>query len=233
MTAGAWRVGLAAISAALVAMSPCAGSRVGVTSTRAASSGGEGRIGGHAARPAHEREQWRRCCRSWVALLGSARPNGQDYPTGPAEESRMSEGALSRYRVLDLSRVRAGPTCVRQFADHGASVIKVEAAGTGDGGMGGARLGPDFQNLHRNKRCITLDLKAPHGVEILRRLAARVGRAGGELPPGREGPAGHRLRGDARDQPALGVLPASPASARTGRTACAPASTRSRRAWAA
>ncbi len=83
----------------------------------------------------------------------------------------MSEGALSRYRVLDLSRVRAGPTCVRQFADHGASVIKVEAPGTGDGGMGGARLGPDFQNLHRNKRSITLDLKSPHGVEILRRLA--------------------------------------------------------------
>ena len=67
----------------------------------------------------------------------------------------MADGALSRFKVLDLTRVRAGPTCVRQFADHGAQVIKVEAPGGGDSGMGGPRLGPDFQNLHRNKRCIT------------------------------------------------------------------------------
>ena len=80
--------------------------------------------------------------------------------------------ALSRFSVIDLTRVRAGPTCVRQFADFGAKVIKVESAG-GDGGLGGARLGPDFQNLHRNKRCITLDLKAPEGKEILRKLVAR------------------------------------------------------------
>ena len=80
--------------------------------------------------------------------------------------------ALSRFRILDLTRVRAGPTCVRQFADFGAKVIKIESPG-GDGGMGGARLGPDFQNLHRNKRCITLDLKAPEGKEILRKLAAQ------------------------------------------------------------
>ena len=80
--------------------------------------------------------------------------------------------ALSRFRVLDLTRVRAGPTCVRQFADFGAQVIKVESAG-GDGGLGGVRLGPDFQNLHRNKRCITLDLKSPEGLEVLRKLAAQ------------------------------------------------------------
>jgi crotonobetainyl-CoA:carnitine CoA-transferase CaiB-like acyl-CoA transferase len=80
--------------------------------------------------------------------------------------------ALSRFSVIDLTRVRAGPTCVRQFADFGAKVIKIESPG-GDGGMGGARLGPDFQNLHRNKRCITLDLKAPEGKEILRKLAAK------------------------------------------------------------
>ena len=83
----------------------------------------------------------------------------------------MSLGALARFRILDLTRVRAGPTCVRQFADFGAQVIKIEAPG-GDGGMGGARLGPDFQNLHRNKRAITLDLKKPEGLEILRKLAA-------------------------------------------------------------
>lgn len=84
----------------------------------------------------------------------------------------MKGGALSRFKVLDLTRVRAGPTCVRQFADFGAQVVKVEAPGAGDGGMGGPRLGSDFQNLHRNKRCITLDLKHPAGKEALMRLAA-------------------------------------------------------------
>ena len=80
--------------------------------------------------------------------------------------------ALSRFSVIDLTRVRAGPTCVRQFADFGARVIKVESPG-GDGGMGGSRLGPDFQNLHRNKRCMTLDLKAPEGKAILGKLVAQ------------------------------------------------------------
>jgi formyl-CoA transferase len=82
-------------------------------------------------------------------------------------------GALSRFRILDLTRVRAGPTCVRQFADFGAQVIKIESAG-GDGGLGGARLGPDFQNLHRNKRSITLNLKAPEGLAIFRKLVAQT-----------------------------------------------------------
>ncbi len=82
----------------------------------------------------------------------------------------MAGGALSRFKVLDLTRVRAGPTCVRQFADFGAQVIKVEAPGA-DGGMGGPRLGPDFQNLHRNKRCMTLDLKSAKGRGILLALA--------------------------------------------------------------
>lgn len=84
----------------------------------------------------------------------------------------MGQGALSRFKVLDLTRVRAGPTCVRQFADFGADVVKVETPGAGDGGLGGPRLGSDFQNLHRNKRCITLDLKHPSGKEALFRLAA-------------------------------------------------------------
>jgi formyl-CoA transferase len=85
----------------------------------------------------------------------------------------MQKGALSRFNIIDLTRVRAGPTCVRQFADFGAQVIKVEAPG-GDGGMGGQRLGSDFQNLHRNKRCMTLDLKAPEGLEILRKLVVKA-----------------------------------------------------------
>jgi crotonobetainyl-CoA:carnitine CoA-transferase CaiB-like acyl-CoA transferase len=81
----------------------------------------------------------------------------------------MSKLPLSRFKVIDLTRVRAGPTCVRQLADWGAEVIKVESA-EGDGGLGGARHGPDFQNLHRNKRSITLDLKKPQGLEVLQRL---------------------------------------------------------------
>lgn len=80
--------------------------------------------------------------------------------------------ALSRFKVLDLTRVRSGPTCVRQLADWGADVIKIEMPVTDDGGqLGGPRSGSDFQNLHRNKRSLTLDLKKPAGIEIFRKLA--------------------------------------------------------------
>jgi crotonobetainyl-CoA:carnitine CoA-transferase CaiB-like acyl-CoA transferase len=80
--------------------------------------------------------------------------------------------ALARLRIVDLSRVRAGPTCVKQFADFGADVIKVESPPGVDpnADMGGPRHGPDFQNLHRNKRSMTLNLKLPEGREILYRL---------------------------------------------------------------
>ena len=62
--------------------------------------------------------------------------------------------ALSRFSVLDLTRVRSGPTCVRQLADWGANVIKIDALMEDAGGEqpGGPRHGSDFQNLHRNKR---------------------------------------------------------------------------------
>jgi len=82
--------------------------------------------------------------------------------------------ALKRFTVIDLTRVRAGPTCVRQLADWGANVIKVELPETGGETMGGPRDGSDFLNLHRNKRSITLDLKKPEGTEILKKLAARA-----------------------------------------------------------
>ena len=83
--------------------------------------------------------------------------------------------ALSRFRVLDLSRVRAGPTCVKQLADFGADVIKIESPPGVDAneGMGGPRDGADFQNLHRNKRSITLNLKLPEGRDIFKRLAKK------------------------------------------------------------
>ena len=80
--------------------------------------------------------------------------------------------ALSRLRIVDLSRVRAGPTCVRQFADFGADVIKIESPPGVDPNenMGGPREGPDMQNLHRNKRAMTLNLKLPQAREVLHRL---------------------------------------------------------------
>jgi formyl-CoA transferase len=78
--------------------------------------------------------------------------------------------ALERFRVLDLTRVRAGPTAVRQLADFGADVIKIE--NPGGAGVETARHGSDFQNLHRNKRSITLDLKKAGGKAVFMRLAA-------------------------------------------------------------
>jgi crotonobetainyl-CoA:carnitine CoA-transferase CaiB-like acyl-CoA transferase len=85
----------------------------------------------------------------------------------------MSKLPLSRFKVVDLTRVRAGPTCVRQLSDWGAQVIKVEAS-EGDGGLGGDRHGPDFQNLHRNKRSMTLNLKKPEGLQILKGLVTNA-----------------------------------------------------------
>jgi crotonobetainyl-CoA:carnitine CoA-transferase CaiB-like acyl-CoA transferase len=80
---------------------------------------------------------------------------------------------LSHISVLDLTRVRAGPTAVRQLADWGADVIKIEQpseAGDEDP-YGGRRSGSDFQNLQRNKRSLTLNLKSAEGVEILKKMA--------------------------------------------------------------
>ena len=80
--------------------------------------------------------------------------------------------ALSHIRVIDLTRVRSGPTAVRQLADWGADVIKVEAPESmePDGALGASRHTSDFQNLHRNKRSITLNLKEPKAIEILMKL---------------------------------------------------------------
>jgi crotonobetainyl-CoA:carnitine CoA-transferase CaiB-like acyl-CoA transferase len=93
---------------------------------------------------------------------------------GPqAQASRLP---LSRFKVIDLTLARAGPSCVRTLADWGADVIRVEpppdAAEAGE--VVGRRDGSDFQNLHRNKRAITLNLKTDEGREILMRLAEQA-----------------------------------------------------------
>ena len=74
---------------------------------------------------------------------------------------------LSHLKVIDLTRARAGPTCARILADWGAEVIKIEGP---DDGITGGRHESDFQNLHRNKRSLSLDLKSPEGRGILLKL---------------------------------------------------------------
>ena len=124
--------------------------------------------------------------------------------------------------VLDLTRARSGPTAVRQFADWGADVLKIEMpdeAEAGDG-MGGARGGSDFQNLHRNKRSMTLNLRDQEGQEIFLKLAARA-----------DVVVESTTRRSGRSIPASFTV-ASPASARADRIGIAQAMTRSLRAWA-
>ena len=83
--------------------------------------------------------------------------------------------ALTRFTVLDLTRVRAGPTCARQLADWGANVIKIDALLEESGEqLGGPRHGADFQNLHRNKRAMSLNLKDSKGLEVFNRLVAKA-----------------------------------------------------------
>ena len=84
--------------------------------------------------------------------------------------------ALRHLRVLDLSRVRAGPACSRILADFGADVIKIEAPPGVDPneGMSGSRDGYDMLNLHRNKRSLTLNLKHPEGRDIFLQLVSRA-----------------------------------------------------------
>ena len=81
--------------------------------------------------------------------------------------------ALARFRVIDMTQVRAGPTAARQLADWGADVIQVQMPEhmRGDDTLGGQE-GSDYQYTHRNKRSITLNLKEPEGIAVLKKLAA-------------------------------------------------------------
>lgn len=82
-----------------------------------------------------------------------------------------ASSALQRFRVVDLTQVRAGPTACRQLADWGADVIQVQMPEhmRGDDTLGGQE-GSDYQYTHRNKRSITLNLKEEEGIRVLKRL---------------------------------------------------------------
>jgi crotonobetainyl-CoA:carnitine CoA-transferase CaiB-like acyl-CoA transferase len=100
----------------------------------------------------------------------------------PVETPRAAVSAeaprlpLSRFKVIDLTLARAGPSCVRTLADWGADVIRVEPppSDAEASELVGRRDGSDFQNLHRNKRAITLNLKSDEGREVLMRLAEQA-----------------------------------------------------------
>ena len=157
-------------------------------------------------------------------------------PESPADKAMFAQSKtrmpLNGITVLDLTLARAGPTAVRHFADWGANVIRIEPPASDGEDVAGRRHGFDFQNLHRNKRAITLNLKTPEGHAAFMRLAKTADvivenmRAAGEAPAEggvrrREGgqPA-HRLRQHLRLRPGR------------ARTGLAPGSIRSRRAWA-
>ncbi|MFI4974090.1 MAG: CaiB/BaiF CoA transferase family protein [Caulobacterales bacterium] len=98
---------------------------------------------------------------------------------------------LAGIRVLDLTLARAGPTCVRHLADWGADVITVWApAASGGDDVIGRRDGPDFQNLHRGKRVISLNLKSPEGHAAFLRLVERADVLVENMRP----PVKHRLK---------------------------------------
>jgi crotonobetainyl-CoA:carnitine CoA-transferase CaiB-like acyl-CoA transferase len=118
---------------------------------------------------------------SALRRFGSARFTGlaglTQFASFVQQEFRMpkinASAALSRFRVLDLSRVRAGPTCVRMLADFGADVIRIEpppGIDPNEGMFAADRMSGDFQNLNRNKRSLSLNLKIPEGLAVFKRL---------------------------------------------------------------
>jgi crotonobetainyl-CoA:carnitine CoA-transferase CaiB-like acyl-CoA transferase len=96
-----------------------------------------------------------------------------------AMQTKDATGPLKGLRVLDLTRVLAGPTCTQMLGDLGAEVIKIERPGSGDDTRGfapptmpGTSESAYFVGVNRNKRSVTLDIAAPEGQAIVRRLLA-------------------------------------------------------------
>ena len=144
-----------------------------------------------------------------------------------------ASSALEQFTVLDLTRVRSGPTCVRQLADWGANVIKIELPPDPEAGegMGGPREGSDFQNLHRNKRSMTLNLKSTEGLAAFKRMVKKADVVVENFRPDVKGRLGIDYKSLAKINPKLVYASISG----FGQTAPMPtgrASTRSPRAWA-
>src|SRR5579862_1138793 len=99
-------------------------------------------------------------------------------PESPADKTMLAQAQtrmpLNGLKVLDLTLARAGPTCVRHLADWGADVIKIEPPATDGEDVAGNRHGFDFQNLHRNKRAMTLNLKSAEGHAAFMKLVAKA-----------------------------------------------------------
>src|SRR5262249_23346245 len=113
--------------------------------------------------------------RGALAAAQSGLPQRLGHPAARTSERRSAETMslpLEPYTVIDLTRARSGPTCVRQLADMGAKVIQISAREDTEGDF--VRRGFDSLNLHRNKRSLTLDLKSPRGVDIIKKLAAKA-----------------------------------------------------------
>lgn len=144
-----------------------------------------------------------------------------------------ASAALSRFTVLDLTRIRSGPTCVRQLANWGANVIKIDALSDDASSEqpGGPRQGPDFQNLHCNKRAMTLNLKDPRGLAVFKKLVAKADVVVENFRPDVK----ERLGIDYDSLKAINPGPSMavfPGLGRMGRITSALVSTRSRRGWA-
>ena len=105
-------------------------------------------------------------------------------PESPADKSLFDQSQtrmpLNGIKVLDLTLARAGPTAVRHFADWGANVIRIEPPASDGEDVAGRRHGFDFQNLHRNKRAMTLNLKSPEGHAAFMRLVKTADVIAGE-----------------------------------------------------
>jgi formyl-CoA transferase len=118
-----------------------------------------------------------------------------DFTDTAAMPHLPASQALARFRVIDLTQVRAGPTCCRQLADWGADVIQVQMPEhlRGDDTLGGQDRS-DYQYTHRNKRSITLDLKQAEGMALFERLVARADVLVENFRPDVKSRTGHRPR---------------------------------------
>ena len=113
--------------------------------------------------------------------MAKTRTRARSRKTAPRRTSRPAASGRTRpplhgVRVIDMTRVLAGPFCTMSLGDMGAEVIKVEEPGRGDDTRGWPPFvhgeATYFLSVNRNKKSLTLDLKAPDGQEILRRLLA-------------------------------------------------------------